>query len=367
MPDLLSAEINRIRELARKSQKPENIPTDQVREILTLFRDHECWDPYFRLMQYLIDLPAFRTMDLFIELARTQNLYLEDVFGAAETCAKAVKNLKLGFLQISEEIIPKVLDSGDFAAEATILSAVGPLFADHSDHVKSLERLCLIYEKKTHNDRLLASAYDQLIAIDSGNIKALRYFKLVHSQNNEWEEVAQTLRNLISNVTYPQELYRVAQELAAVLLYQLDQPQEAIQVIETFCSDSPLDTSMILYEAYEQLANHGGCLRILREALLTVNSEDSRAILLYKIGVMEERLGKKKLALEHYRLAFEQLPLLLDAAEGIVTLAIEQKNWALVQSTLNTLEQNAREERLKGQILHAIRRLKDGVEHATRN
>lgn len=366
MPDLLSPEVAHIRELAKQASSRSNLSLDEARNLLTILGEHECWDPYFRLIKRLLNLPSTRALDLYIQLARAQNLYLEDVFGAAETCAKAVRDLKLRFVQVSEEMLPRVMGQDDFATEATILSAVAPTFIDHADHVQSLERLCLLYEKKIHNDRLLANTYDQLLEIDSGNVKALRYFKIVYTQHNEWEDVARTLRSLLAHVTHPQELYRVAQELAGVLLYHLDQADAAIQIIENFCSESPLDTSMILYDAYERIDNNTGCLKILRESLLTVSNEVSRAKVLYKIGVIQEKLGEKNAALEHYRTAFELWPLLLEAAEGLIGIAIEQKNWSILEATLETLASKIHDERLKGQLVQAKRRLKDGVGHASR-
>jgi tetratricopeptide (TPR) repeat protein len=212
---------------------------------------------------------------------------------------------------------------------------------------------------------LLAEAYDKLLSTDAGNLKALRYFKLVFTQSNEWEEVTRILKALLQNVTYPQEIYRVAQELAAVLLYQLNEPREALRVLDTHCSDSPLDTSTILYDAYETLGDLDGCLRILRQCLLSVSDDSGRSKLLYKIATIEEQRGDKSSALKHYTKSFEVWPSLLDAAEGIVSIAIEQKNWPLLEETLISLYDKIQDGRLRGQIEQATKRLKNGVEHAT--
>lgn len=366
MPDLPNSEVTQIIELTKHQDAMSFNSLDEGMAALELLGKHECWDPYFRLARKLLGNPTFKTQGLYTQIAKIQNLCLEDVFGATDTCISAVRELGLTYFKFTEEFLPQILESEDFASEATILSGVATIFRDHSDHVRALERLCLLYEKKLHNDRLLAETYDKLLEIDGGNLKALRYFKLVFTQNNEWDEVCRILKALLQNVSYPQEIYRVAQELAAVFLYQLNEPKEALQVLETYCSDSPLDTSNILYDAYESVGDSNGCLKILRECLLNVADDTGRAKLLFKIATMEEQRGDQTSALQQYQKAFTLWPPLLDAAEGIVNIAVEQKNWQLLEETLTSLLENTQDIRLRGQIDQAIRRLKNGVENAFR-
>lgn len=364
MPDLPNSEVTRILELTKKPNLGSFPTLEEGLGALELLAKHECWDPYFRLAKKLLSEHETRSLGIYTQIAKSQNLFLEDVFGASDTCIAAVKELELTYTKFTEDMLSQVLEDEDFAAEATILSGVGPVFRDQSDHIQCLERLCLLYEKKIHNDRLLAETYDKLLTADAGNLKALRYFKLVYTQNNEWEEVSRILRALLKNVTYPQETYRVAQELAAVLLYQLNDAKEALQVLASYCSDSPLDTSTILYDAYETLGDSEGCLKILRECLLNISEDTGRSKVLYKMAVLEEQRGDKTSALKHYVKSFQLWPTLLDAAEGIVSIAIEQKNWALLAETLNSIHEQTQDERLRGQLDQAAKRLKNGVEHA---
>src|SRR5690606_9965975 len=131
--------------------------------------------------------------------------------------------------------------------------------------------------KKTHNEQLLDRAYKRLREVDPTNVKALRYFKLYFTQANEWEEVVAILKTLLGSVTRPQEVYRVAQELAAIYLYQLDMADEAITTLDTYCEGSPLDASQIMFDAYQRMANWNGCLKVLRQCLVSVGTDRDRA------------------------------------------------------------------------------------------
>src|SRR5690606_33746452 len=121
------------------------------------------------------------------------------------------------------------------------------------DQILCLERLCLLLEKKIFNESQLTSTYEKLLEIDPLNLKALRYFKLILVQDNEWADVASILQKLLKAVRHPEEVFRVAQELATVYLYHLDKPNEAIETIQKYCHKSPLDSSTILFDAYQRI------------------------------------------------------------------------------------------------------------------
>jgi tetratricopeptide (TPR) repeat protein len=336
----------------------------QRHAILETFEKHECWGPYFRLIKRQLDDPQTRQLSDYVRLARVQNLYLEDVFAAAESCANLVAALGVSYRRFNEQILPQVIEFEDFAAEATILGAICDKLPAPADHVACLERLCMLYEKKTHNEAQLGKTYEKLLHIDPRNVKALRYFKLVFTQNNEWEEVVGILKTLLDCVTHPQELFRVAQELAAIYLYQLDMAQEAITILETYCESSPLDTSTILFDAYQRLADWPGCLRVLRECLLNVDDDQGRAVLHFKIATLLDQTRDAAGAAENYARAATLWPDFLDAVEGVVNAAIARQDWPTLQTWLEKLTQRVRDEKLVSQLRQASRRLADGISHA---
>ena len=357
-----TSEVDRVRRLVAQVDAAVPASLEERAELLDVFEQYECWTPFFKILKKNLESTATRQLADYVRLARIQNLYLEDVFAAAETCAAMVTDLKVGYLRFTEEVLLRVIEFEDFPAEATLLSAVCDRFPSKKDVVACLERLCNLYEKKTHNESQLSRTYEQLLATDPRNVKALRYFKLAFTQNNEWEEVVGILRTLLSCVSHPQELFRVAQELAAIYLYQLDMADEAIHVLETHCEGSPLDTSTIMFDAYQRLSNWSGCLKVLRQCLLNVDDDLSRAILHLKIASLHEQLGDLDAALDDFQKSAKLWPTLLDAIEGIITIAAAKKDWALIQTWLKVLQEQVHDERLGAQLKQAARRLQDGLD-----
>lgn len=359
-----SPEVEHVRKLVAQLDGGGPLAPALRQEMLETFEQHECWGPYFRLIKKSLQDASVRQLSDFVRLARVQNLYLEDAFAAAETCSALVTEMKVGYQRFSEEVLPQVIEFEDFSTEATILSAIVDRFSAHADHVAALERLCMLYEKKTHNETQLGKTYEKLLGHDPKNVKALRYFKLVFTQNNEWEEVVGILKTLLGCVDHPQELFRVAQELAAIYLYQLDMAEEAINVLETYCAESPLDTSTIAYDAYQRIGDWGGCLKVLRQCLLNVEDDMGRAILHYKIAALNEQMGDLDQALENFTKAAKLWPQFLDAIEGVVNVGVLKQDWKLIQTWLGTLAEHVSDERLRSQLKQAVRRLQDGVDHA---
>ncbi len=358
------SEADRIRRLVQQLDGGAALSAEARNDALETFERYECWGPYLRLVKKGIDHAASRQLGDYVRLARAQNLYLEDTFAAAETCSLLVQHLKIGFARFCEEVLLRVIEPEDYGAEAAIMGAICDKLPTKDDLVACLERLALLYEKKTHNDGQLSKTYERLLAVDKLNVKALRYFKLAYTQNNEWEEVVEVLKTLLKAVRRPQELFRVAQEFAAIYLYQLDRAEDAINVLETYCADSPLDTSTILFDAHQRLANWQGCLKVLRQCLLSVDDDYSRAVLHLKIASLHEQLAELDAAQDNFVKSATLWPNLLDSVEGVINVALAKRDWKTIQHWLDVLAGKVSDERLGAQLKQVQKRLKDGLDHS---
>ena len=359
----LALDGDKIRSMVVRADSGDPIDPNERAKLLDIFEDYECWGPFFRLLSSAIAEAPEKSASNFIRLAKIQNKYLEDAFSAAETCANMVAELKLGYLRFIEEFLPQIVEFEDYIAEATILSSISDFLPSIPDQIACTERLCMLYEKKIHNETRLVSTYEKLLKLDPKNVRALRYFKLSYSQNNEWERVVEILKKLLAAVRQPKELFRVAQELAAIYLYQLDMPNDAIQTIESYCSDSPLDTSTILFDAYQRTSDWHGCLQVLRQSLLSTDSENIRAILHHKIGLLLLQVGSTEEATDNFLKAAKFSPKMLDSIEGIINICLQNKDWPGLDHWLGILADQISDERLRVQVQQAQLRLRDGLSH----
>jgi tetratricopeptide (TPR) repeat protein len=360
-PPIYQATLEKVLEMANRVAAGGKRTPQEDDEYITTFEEYECWSPYFIILSQKLKSKTTSSRETYVRLARVQSLYLEDVFAAAETCAQLVKNLEISFNTFLLEIIPEIVEKDDFASEAAILQAVTTEFSNPADHASCLERLCMLYEKKTYNERQLSASYEKLLEIDRKNVRALRYFKLVYTQSQDWENVARLLQDLMKSVKHQQERFRVAQELATVLLYHLDQPEDSIRVIEAYCAESPLDTTNIQYEAYQRLRDYQGCHRILTARLKKESDGINQAIIYYKLGEVLTNLEKPREATESYEKAALLWQDFLDPIEKLLYIANKAKDWPRILHWLEELKGRLKVTDNSRRVAEAINRITSGL------
>src|SRR5690606_11548178 len=107
-------DVERIRRLVARVDDSSPISRAELADILETFESYECWGPYFRLIKRSLQDSQSRKVEDYVRLARVQSLYLEYVFAAAETCANLVRDLGIGYVAFSEEVLPQVMEFEDF-------------------------------------------------------------------------------------------------------------------------------------------------------------------------------------------------------------------------------------------------------------
>jgi len=351
-----------IRLLCQSIDSNRGLPRAEVLAALDLFEHHECWEPFQSLVHQILSKGP--DLQLLVRWARVQNMFLHDAESAAKTCGRIASDAGIGFNKLKNEILPLIIVGQDYPTEALILQNALPQFSPKKDQVACLERLCLIYEKKNHNEVLLDKYYTQLLSLDQGNQKALRYFKMIFTQSQRWQEVIGILQAMIKHAAHPQDTYRSAQELAAVFMYQLDRPQDAIAVIEQHCKNSPLDTSLIHYDAYYQMGDAAGCLRVLRYCLDSLHDERSRGVLLYKIALLEEKLGDLNSAKKSLAESAKTSPSFIEPIENLINIAVFERNWKQLMPLLDELAQRTDNPESVERIREASKRLENGIQNA---
>lgn len=356
-----------INDLVSQLNKGALISDSHLDAILEKLQDFECWSLYFRLLEAQIDNPKKRQLHHYVRTAQAYAIYLEDIQKAAKICVKLLKDLKLSYAQFRESALHAIVSEQEFDQEAIILQASLPRLRSKEDSVACLERLCLIYEKKKFDENLLNKSYEKLIEMDPNNLKALRYFKVVYTQNNQWERVVQVLQSLFQNARHVNDRYRSAQELAAVYLYQLDQAHNAIETIEKYCAESPLNTFTIHYEAYYRLQNWDGCLRVLRNHLKRFDGPLNKAIILLKIGELQEQLNRHDEAESSFLECIELAPRMLEPLENLIEMSIEAQKWDKVLGYMSKLGELLDDPYLKDKVREGRGRLLEAIEgHKTK-
>ncbi len=360
-----SADIaGRLGTIIRSVDGAEGLPRAEQQRILDELEAYECWQPVFRLLDRILAKAELRQPNDYVRKAAILYKYLDNLPKTTETCAQLIKECKIDFKEFLQQALREILTEDDFAAEAHILQAVQSQLKSEHDRIQCLERLCVLYEKKIFDERALSHSYEKLLKLDPKNQRALRYFKIVFTQNNEWEEVARILRVMLDNAAYPADRSRMALELASVYLYQLDGANLAVTLIREHCTASGLDTSTVEYDAYFRLRDWEGCLRVLRDSLNRIDAAFTKAVLYLKIGEWEEKLGRDEAAQASFHEAHRLAPKFLEPIEKLIDCNLEAKNWQDVMLYLDRLAQAVHDTDAAERLKEAKNRIKNGLEYA---
>lgn len=333
----------------------------EIDKYFDILESYECWDPLFTKIKEKVASQTHRNEKDYLRLARIHAKYFEDLRETARICRDLVELYRISYQDFREQVLPPLVEDEDFAAEAIILESVRPVLRSLEEKILCIERLCLIYEKKKYDEAALSRSYSLLIDLDKHNQKALKYFKATFVQNQSWDEVVDVLFKLYQSAKHVNDGYRIAQELATVYLFQLDRPQDAIEVIRKYCRNSPLDTSSILYEAYYRVKDWKGCLEVLLDYLPKVQGDTDKAIVYLKIGELQELIGKVDDALESFSLSSRYDPSILDPLENSIEIHIYNQNWPQVVVCLRRMEEILHDVEMKTRVSEALERIQSGL------
>ena len=317
---------------------------------LKMFEEYECWQPLIRLLRRCINEEKSRKIEYYITLAKIYNKVLNDLQTTAQVCSQVIKDCNLTYPVFHLEMLAEISSQGEYFVEATVLETVYSMFSSPKDTILCLERLCFIYEKKRHDEARLNECYEKLMSFDANNIKALRYFKAMHTQCYDWEGVIRILKTLHASYERPNDKYLAAQEMAAIYQYQMDQPQKALDTIQDLCADSPLDTSIIRYDAFSRLRDWGGCLRTLDYCLKRAGSSHDKAIIYLKMGDIQERQGNSHEACASYHASLRYDPETLESYERLIYHALSDFDWPTTIRYLELLKSHVKNQKLVQRI-----------------
>lgn len=356
--------MEKVNSMVLKVRTKQAMSEEEIQNFLSTFESYECWTPYLMLLSSKLEsAEGLNKKEYYIAYIKTQNIHSNNLSGALTMCKRMVKELNIKFDEFWSDILPEITLKNDHESQAAFLKNVASQFETIPEQVSCLEHLGMVYDKKIHLERELSDVYEKVLELDPKNVKALRYFKTVFTHTGSWEDVAMTLTKLLEAVSHKEEEYRVAQELASIYLYQLQNPQKAIDLLEKYCVLSPLDTSTIHYDAYASLRDWSGCLKVLNRCLTTAKEYTVQATLCFRIGQLHKQLGNNQAAIDSLQKSLDLWPQFLEPLEELIHIAVGRKDWHSLKKYLETLENLIQGEDQKRKVASLIEVIKGCLEN----
>jgi tetratricopeptide (TPR) repeat protein len=330
--------------------------------VLAELEANECWQPLLRHLDGRIARGGDGLDQSYILAIRIRLQYFKDTTAAQALASDLIRRCGLTFRQFRERLLSDdVIQSAGPEVEASLIEAAVGAFDLVGEKVAALERLATVFEKRLFHDQNLFLVFERLTQLDPDNLKALRYFKMVFSQNNEWQQVARILRRMIEVVPGRHEKYRLAHDLACALVYHLNQPRDALVILERYCRESPLDVSQVEYDAAFRTGDLKRCIQVLHTAQRSVRDDAGRAVIQLRMAELHRRTGDFQSMERCLEESIEAWPVFLDPFEPLIQLHLNSGRWDKVIQLLNNLAQRVQDKELVAQIRETVRRVESGL------
>lgn len=345
-------------DVVSRLQSGQRLDFQQESLLLDELESCECWKPLFRYLERFLRVPHSETISLFTRLIRVKLFYFNDISTAEALVGDLVRQNKMNFDEFREQVLTtKVVSEQVPQQEVALLEAAAAAFSKDTDRVKALERVAMIYEKRLFNDIRLQDVFERILKLDHKNVRALRYFKLAFTQNGDWEEVVKILKKLIQISVSEQEKFRLAHDLAHSLVYNLNQPRDALLVIDKYCKGSPLDISQVEYDSAFRLGDLDRCIRVLSHLDNSVRDDAGRAVINFRLALLYRSAGMLKDCENRLRQSCQYWPVFLDPFEHLIELYLEAKKWPQVVTILKELSGRIKDPELIEQINQTVNRI----------
>jgi hypothetical protein len=323
---------------------------------------HECWQALFRYLDQQIAKSSNGLEDLYLQSIRIRLRYFGDLIKAQALLSDLIRRCGVGFKHLREKVFSdEVIQAAGPECEAALLEAAAAAFEDKEEKIAALERLAAVFEKRLFNEQKLLRVFERLTQLDPDNLRALRYFKMLFSQSNEWQQVARILRRMIDVVSGKHERFRLAHDLACALVYHLNQPRDALAILERYCRESPLDVSQVEFDAAYKIGDLQRCIGVLAHAQNIVRDESGRAVIQLRMAELHRRAGDMKAMERCLEESINSWPVFLDPFEPLIQLHLAAGRWDKVVQALTAMAARVQDKELVAQIKETVRRLETGL------
>jgi golgin subfamily B member 1 len=221
--------------------------------------------------------------------------------------------------------LPKILE--------TQLEAV----STEKERIVILGKLAKLFEVEFVKPERAAERLEQIIDIDPNNLEALTSLARIYRGLQKWDSVITTYDRHVSatpNRSDKIELYKALGDVYANELKDFD------RAIDTYLNVTQLDENDIaalaaLGRLYEKSENYSSAIDVLERLAKLVRESDLRVDLHFRTGrILEEKLGDRNAAVDHYQRAIDLDPAHLPSLAAMRAVYMDNGDWLAASRTL---------------------------------
>ncbi|MEY4513788.1 MAG: hypothetical protein RLZZ450_5910, partial [Pseudomonadota bacterium] len=232
--------------------------------------------------------------------------------------------------------LPKILE--------TQLEAV----STEKERIAILSKLARVYEVEFVKPEKAAERLEQILDIDPNHLEALTGLARIYRTLQRWDSVINTYDRHVSATPSRAEKLDIYKALGDVYANELKDHDRAIDTYlnVTQLDDHDVEALYALSRLYEKTDNQSSTIDILEKLAKLVREPSERVELHYRTGrILEEKLGDRQAAVEHYERAIDLDPTHLLSLAAMRAVYIDGGDWLAASRTLEREIQNTQNPR----------------------
>lgn len=274
-----------------------------------------------------------------------------EVLEADETCIPAMKGL--------ERLYARTERWQDLLQ---ILERQYEVVTTEKERITILSRVASMYEEEFVKPDLAAERLEAVLDIDPTHEGALRGLARLYHGMQRWEDLINTYDRHVSATPDRGEKVRIFKAVGEVWGGELNDTDRAVDAYLNVLNISEHDVEALdaLTRLYDKRGDHSSALEMMEQLSILVDDPGHQVDLKFRMGkIMDEQLGDRASALDHYQTALDLDPGHLPSLEAMRLIHIDNGDWLAAARGLEQETQYQENPRIISKLLVELGQIYD--------
>jgi golgin subfamily B member 1 len=243
-----------------------------------------------------------------------------------------------------------------------VLEAQYDVVASDRERIQILMRVAAMWEEEFLKPDKAAERLEQVVDLDPDHEAALNALERLYRDVQDWEKLLHTYERHVSATPDRSEkirIYKATGEVQAAQAGNLDQAIDAYLNVLSIDEDD-VEALDALTRAYERREDHASALDMMEKLARLVQEPERQVDLHFRMGrILDEHLGDRGGALEHFERATEIEPSHLASLAAMRAIHVDSGDWMAAAKTLRQEVEYQQRPREKAALLVELGRILD--------
>lgn len=222
------------------------------------------------------------------------------------------------------------------------------------ERIATLMRLARMWEEEFVKNEKAAECLEQVLDIDAQHEDALISLERLYHQMQKWEDLLNTFERHVDATPDRAQKVSLLKRMGTTYATELQADDQAIDayIRAIDLNDSDLEALDELTRLYDKRGEHAAALEMMEKMAALSTEPEQQVDLRFRMGaLLDQQLGDRHSALEHFQSAIDIEPGHLPSLEAMRNIQIDMGDWLAAAKVLRQETEYQENPRLKAKLL----------------